>query len=343
LDSLGNVYAKGRIWREEYFKRGLRDSIFRQYGHDGKIIYETTFKRGTGLWKEFHSNGKLYFEIYTKDGYFTDTLKLYNSKGRLQEKLLYKKDSLVYSQKFDTNIVDTLENSKKVRNTYKQRWIDSYNTPDWLYKKEFGNHVWTYNKNGEIVIKTRDTVEKGVKKNHKESIDGNHIIKTIQVVKLKDTLFESEKEYKNGKLIRNKYLVEPTKKNPYPLHIEGYDEQGNKSYISLGINKNKTKDGIYYLTKTDYYENKKITHRSEEILLDANFFDDGMVIDKREKSYYDLKNKIFKKEYIEHKSGTVHSGCSQGTYSHTYDDTKLIKTEYYEKGKLVRIEINKTP
>ncbi|MFB9110533.1 hypothetical protein [Flavobacterium gyeonganense] len=41
---------------------------------------------GTGLWKEVHSNGTIYFEIETKDGYFTDTLKLYNDKGRLIEK-----------------------------------------------------------------------------------------------------------------------------------------------------------------------------------------------------------------------------------------------------------------
>ena len=43
-----------------------------------------------------HENGKLYYEIATKDGYFVDTLKLYNDKGALIEKLLYKKDSLVY-------------------------------------------------------------------------------------------------------------------------------------------------------------------------------------------------------------------------------------------------------
>ena len=90
----GNVESDG-VTKEEYFKKGLRDSIFRQF--DGrKIIYETTFKKGTGLWKEFHSNGKIYFEAYTKDGYFTDTLKLYNDKGILSEKLLYRKDSLIF-------------------------------------------------------------------------------------------------------------------------------------------------------------------------------------------------------------------------------------------------------
>ena len=98
FDENGNVYAKGGIWREEYFKNGLRDSIFRQFDGNGKIIYEITFKKGTGLWKEFHSNGELYFEIYTKDGYFTDTLRLHDDKRKIIGKRLYRKDSLVYEE-----------------------------------------------------------------------------------------------------------------------------------------------------------------------------------------------------------------------------------------------------
>nr|WP_294924782.1 hypothetical protein [uncultured Flavobacterium sp.] len=96
FDENGNVIQQTNIWREEYFKKGLRDSVFKQYDGNGKIIYETTFKMGTGLWKEFHNNGTVYFEIQTKGGYFIDTLKLHNDKGALIEKLLYKKDSLVY-------------------------------------------------------------------------------------------------------------------------------------------------------------------------------------------------------------------------------------------------------
>ncbi|HEX8576607.1 MAG TPA: hypothetical protein VF677_09980 [Flavobacterium sp.] len=98
FDKDGNIYVKGRIWREEYFKNGLRDSMYRRFDNNGKIIYETTFKKGTGLWKEFHSNGSLYFEMYTKDGYFTDTLRLHDDKGRIVGKKLYINDSLIYSE-----------------------------------------------------------------------------------------------------------------------------------------------------------------------------------------------------------------------------------------------------
>jgi antitoxin component YwqK of YwqJK toxin-antitoxin module len=98
FDKSGNVYIKKGIWREEYFKKGLRDSIFRQFDKKGKIIYETTFKMGTGLWKEFHSNGTLYFEANTKDGYFTDTLKLYDDNKKIIGIRLYDKDKLVYEK-----------------------------------------------------------------------------------------------------------------------------------------------------------------------------------------------------------------------------------------------------
>jgi antitoxin component YwqK of YwqJK toxin-antitoxin module len=96
FDSLGNVYAKGKIWREEYFKRGLRDSIYRIFNNNtDSIIYETIFRNGSGLLKDFHSNGQLYYEIETKDGYFTDTLRLYYKYGIIIEKLFYDKDSLI--------------------------------------------------------------------------------------------------------------------------------------------------------------------------------------------------------------------------------------------------------
>ncbi|MCT2561114.1 toxin-antitoxin system YwqK family antitoxin [Chryseobacterium herbae] len=98
FDKDGNVFAQGKIWREEYFKNGLREGPYKYFNDKGTVIYETTFDKGTGLWKEFHPNGQLYFEIYTKNGYFTDTLKLHDYNGKIIGKRLYKKDSLIYSE-----------------------------------------------------------------------------------------------------------------------------------------------------------------------------------------------------------------------------------------------------
>ncbi len=95
-DSLSDIKTKYYLGREEYFKDGLRDSIYKIYNKDGKVIYSTYFKDGNGIEKDFHENGTLYYEIETKRGYFTDTLRLYNKEGKNFEKRLYQKDVLVY-------------------------------------------------------------------------------------------------------------------------------------------------------------------------------------------------------------------------------------------------------
>jgi antitoxin component YwqK of YwqJK toxin-antitoxin module len=141
-DNLGNLK---RLSKEEYFKHGLRDSIFRQFDKDGKVIYETHFKMGTGLWKEFHSNGKIYFEANTKEGYFTDTLHLYNREGEIFEKRLYQKDVLVYyagndwslRYKYKPNDITYLEvDSYEVKNLKQGAFR---NTFSYKTKEEFEN------------------------------------------------------------------------------------------------------------------------------------------------------------------------------------------------------------
>lgn len=97
------------ISRVEYFKHGLQDSIYKILDKDGRIIYETTFKMGTGIERDYHENGQLYYEIEKQDGYFTDTLKLYNSDGKLIQKLLYNKNIIVYDEKTDDDGVITKE------------------------------------------------------------------------------------------------------------------------------------------------------------------------------------------------------------------------------------------
>ncbi|WP_337966784.1 hypothetical protein [uncultured Flavobacterium sp.] len=151
FDENGNVYAKGGIWKEEYFKNGLRDSIFRQFDNDDKVIYETTFKMGTGLWKEFYGDGKIYFEAYTKEGYFTDTLHLYNKEGEIFEKRLYQKDALVYyagngwclRYRYKPNDSTYLEvDSYEVKNLKQGAFI---NTFTYKTKEEFENDHFAKN------------------------------------------------------------------------------------------------------------------------------------------------------------------------------------------------------
>lgn len=99
-DSLGYFHSKNYLAREEYFKNGLRDSIYTIYDKDGKIVYSTYFKNGDGIEKDFYDNGQLYYEIKTHNGYFMDTLRLYKRNGQLMRKLLYAKDSLVFEKSY---------------------------------------------------------------------------------------------------------------------------------------------------------------------------------------------------------------------------------------------------
>ena len=46
---------------EECFKKGLRHGYYRIYNTVGDTIYSTYFKMGTGVEKDFHENGQLYY------------------------------------------------------------------------------------------------------------------------------------------------------------------------------------------------------------------------------------------------------------------------------------------
>jgi hypothetical protein len=100
-DSVGRKIKVWKIFREEYFKGGLRDSVYRVFNSKGETIYETYFNMGTGVEKDFHENGSLYYSVPLKDGYFADTLKIYNDAGKIIRKQVYNKDSLVLDQDLD--------------------------------------------------------------------------------------------------------------------------------------------------------------------------------------------------------------------------------------------------
>jgi antitoxin component YwqK of YwqJK toxin-antitoxin module len=350
FDENGNVESEG-VSKEEYFKNGLRDSIFRHFDSEGKIIYETTFKMGTGLWKEFHSNGKLYFEAYTKDGYLTDTLKLYDFRGRLQDKLLYKKDSLVYSQNFDTNIVDTLENGEKVRITYKKHWKDSYKQPYYIFEKKYPNKIVRFQYPNKLIYYKTDTLINKVKKEFIKSIKEDKIgEKTEENVytysqKPNEKTFEYYKLYRKGKLIKYRYFLKANKKETPKITTIGYKETGEIAYRSTLNTENFKTPYPQKWDKTTYFEKGKQVFYSEEIIEKA-------VIDERQQGvmnvfkqiyYYDLKNILLKKEFIKYSQGEHVESCSQGSATFEVDEMIIQKTEYYEKGKLIKTEEAKTP
>lgn len=332
-DTINNTKKIDKLFKEEHFKKGLRDSIFRQFDSDGKIIYETTFKMGTGLWKEFHYNGKLYFEAQTQDGYFNDTLKLYDFRGRLQGLRFYKKDSLFYSKDFDTDVVDTIENGKKVRITYKN---------DKVEKKEFGNETWWYEK-GKLDLKSKDTVVNDSKKRYLEYIDGESVIKTVYI--LNNPKIEYELVSRYSKNILKSQIKVNIDKNGNAIETETtFDEEGKIGSITTRSHKAYEHIvGNYKYEKTDFYKLGKKYQWSELIYKETQIKKDVIKDDERlqfkELNYYNLKNELVKKIYIKNTSGKKGGGC-EGFIP--YEIEEIIKTEYFEKGKLIKTEQGKT-
>lgn len=342
-DSLSYPRMKRYVIRKEYFKNGLRDGEYKIYNKKGNIIYSTNFKNGTGLEKDFHENEKLYYEIATKDGYFTDTLKLYNNKGRLQKKLLYKKDSLVYNKEFDTNIVDTIENGKKVKITYKNNEFE---------RKEFGNETWFYKEN-KVNLKSKDTIINGIKKRYQDYINGESLTKTIYIINNPTIDYESIFRY-SKEILRSQINVFNDKYgNPQETETR-FDEKGNLESI---INRNHKaylyiKENYVY-EKKDYYKSGKKYQYSELIYKENKILKDVIKNDEqiqfRELNYYTLRKELVKKEYIKNTSGLLGGGCEvPKPYEITeiekieyFDKNKLVKIEYFDKNKLIKTEENK--
>lgn len=292
LDSLGyNVYKKYRF-REEYFKNGLRDSIYKIYDKKGNVIYSTYFKNGNGIEKDFHENGKLYYEIETKDGYFTDTLKLYNKRGRLAGLRFYKKDSLVFESNFNTNVIDTIENGKKVRIKYKYSMMHKY----FAYQKEYEGKVKKFNENGELIYQKTDTLINRIKKVYTQILNGDYKVKkteeslyTYATNNDKKTL-DYFKLYENGKLIIHKYYIEASKNISAKTYTIGYNENGEIIYKSVKDSKNYKGKYPYLANKTIYYEKGKEIYRTQEVIDKITIEDNRTkAIKKIQKIYYDLK------------------------------------------------------
>jgi len=58
---------------------------------------------------------------------------------------------------------------------------------------------------------------------------------------------------------------------------------------------------------------------------------------------YDLKENLFKREFIKHRYGKHTESCSQGSESFEVDERTIVKTEFYKDNKLIKTEVHKTP
>lgn len=78
------VFASSKI--EEHYTKGIRDGLYTVFGKKDKILYQTTFKNGTGIEKMYYSNDSLYHIRHFKSGVvdYTKPYKVYHSNGKLK-------------------------------------------------------------------------------------------------------------------------------------------------------------------------------------------------------------------------------------------------------------------
>ena len=71
-------YKSGQPWWEEYYKDGLKDSIYKSWYKTGQLESEGNYikNKKEGLWKSYYSDGKVESEKYYIKG---ERLKMYNS------------------------------------------------------------------------------------------------------------------------------------------------------------------------------------------------------------------------------------------------------------------------
>jgi antitoxin component YwqK of YwqJK toxin-antitoxin module len=340
LDSLGHKILKSYIFREEFFKNGLRDSIYKIYNKEGNVIYSTYFENGTGLEKDFHENGKLYYEIATQNGYFTDTIKLYDNRGKQVENLLYKKDSLAYHYESRGGFLDTIENGRKARFIYS---TDNKLNPE-IGQKIFKNEIWKY-KTGKVLKKIKDTIKNGVEIIIEENIDGDEVVRTSFKKNNSKIEYESIYHYSKGKL-KSKNIVE-TIKNKNPIETKTlYNEKGE--IISICKREFSSKNALRSNQSgeiTDYYKEGEKYQWSKLICIESKRNSDigelGLV-KLEELNYYNLKNELIKIEYLKDVSYLCQD-FHDSQNPKIIQKIELIKTEWYKNGKLVRTQINKTP
>ncbi|OQP57087.1 hypothetical protein A3860_11005 [Niastella vici] len=115
-----HYYFDGSTQVLQYFKNGLRDSIYRSYNYGGKLSAEGMYKLGdkTGTWKYYHEDGSLSRTEEFKGGKLHGTRTYFFKNGKPDTEIaykngdrdgLYKKYSeegvLVYQMRYDEDVL----------------------------------------------------------------------------------------------------------------------------------------------------------------------------------------------------------------------------------------------
>lgn len=84
-------YGDGTVRFINYYKHGLKDSLFTYYHTNGSLYYQGTYKLGTpvGTWKYYFDDGKINYVEEYKDGEENGVQIIYNYDGTKDKELTY--------------------------------------------------------------------------------------------------------------------------------------------------------------------------------------------------------------------------------------------------------------
>lgn len=236
-------------------------------------------------------------------------------------------NSETHSDESNYIFLDTIENGEKIKICY-----DGLKSR--IKSKTFKNEIWNY-KDGKLISKVKDTILNSVKLFSKEEKNGDEIIITKYEKKNLIKEYESIYKYKKGKLV-SKIIVRINKKGNPIENKTGYDEDGK---INLKLER---EHRAYHYPKenqnneiTEYFELGKKYQWSKLVYKESKSYGEGNIIRLEELSFYNLKNELIKKEFLKDISG-IYRELFSDDEPKIVQEIKLIKTEYYEKGKLIK-------
>ncbi|MDI9312154.1 MAG: hypothetical protein QM535_18210 [Limnohabitans sp.] len=226
---------------------------------------------------------------------------------------------------------DTIENGKHTLIIYKRNKI----------VKISENFIRVYKKQ-KLVYQSNDTILGGKKMAYKKEIDqSNNVTLTIYDKSSSTKDYDFIYSYKNGFLF-SKTVVSQNKDKDYKENKIFYDDKGQiiskteRNHYAKRFPKDNQNGEITY-----YYKAKKVYQWAELKKIKNTALSEKAILNILEKSYYSTKNKLIKREFFEQKISTYYK-LFDDEPEKLVEEIKLLKTEYYENGKLIKIVESKT-
>jgi uncharacterized protein len=298
-------YPNGKKFYQEKYSQGWLEEVI-QFDTLGKTMTPIRFEKGSGIYKLFHPNGKLYYEQPVVNGVFEGMQKSYYPNGTIMNEVMYKNDQKEGTAKYyHTNGKLSAEGSflyDLKTGTWKTYEPDGTTEEIEEYDEGQLNGICKYLEDGKITreIPYRAGERHGTLKRY--SAAG-------------ELMFQIK--YYNGNVISYTYLDKSKKLVP-PVYFKNLT--GN--LVSYFPNGTKAADVNY---TAGYFHGSFKLYNEKGVLVQESFDEYGVGTGAFSSYYDNGKIKI---------SGMQNGGLVEGVYKQFYADGKLKEEAFYKDGQL---------